>query len=235
MSSTSRGYHIVAPEYRHNSAGIRALYILADELRARGYRATTGFTARDPDDIVLYPEVCPENVFKSERAVWWLLNDAVVPQPAWAWTEGISNDPLLTVNVIELDLFKPRTGPRSGVVWWAHKGGYSERHVPPGAVRITHDWPPTREELADLIAGAEVLISFDGFTSMNAEAAMLGTPVVCYGSTRKGVEFRIPGVAATYKRAAAEVDGAYDAYCAWLPVFQQRIDSFVDKTQEMFT
>ena len=179
MSSTSRGYHIVAPEYRHNSAGIRALYILADELRARGYRATTGFTARDPDDIVLYPEVCPENVFKSERAVWWLLNDAVVPQPAWAWTEGISNDPLLTVNVIELDLFKPRTGPRSGVVWWAHKGGYSERHVPPGAVRITHDWPPTREELADLIAGAQVLISFDGFTSMNAEAALLGTPVVC--------------------------------------------------------
>lgn len=226
------GYNIIAPPYRHNSAGIRALYILADELRARDCDVTVN--GDDRHRITVYPEIVPVNAMGSPRPVWWLLNTADVPQPAWAWTEGISHDPLLTVNVIELDLFHPRPGPRKGIAWWAHKGGVVPDLIPPGAVQITHEWPPTREELADLLASVKAVVSFDGFTSLNAEAAMLGTPVICHGYTNKGVEFQIPGVAGTYAQAKEGVDRAFDEYVKWLPVFEQRIDAFVQRTQEMY-
>jgi hypothetical protein len=208
-------YNIVAPPWRHTSGGVMALWELAAQLHERGLDVTLNATDR-PQAVTLYPEINPTNTLNAEFPVWWLLNTASCPGPNWAWTRHVSDDPLLTVNVIDLDLFAPRTGKRSGVAWWAHKGGFDPALVPDGAVRITHEWPPTKEALASLLASVEYVLSFDGYSMLNAEAALLGTPVVVVGEVHGQDAAPAFGIANTLEEARHRVGEAYDSYVALL-------------------
>ena len=89
-------YCIVAPKYRHNSAGIKTLYILCQKLIDRGFRArmiAEPAITHDPriefvpqttcmeimrhlyNPIVVYPEVVNNNRVGAKNAVWWYLNE----------------------------------------------------------------------------------------------------------------------------------------------------------------
>lgn len=220
---------IAAPPYRHNSAGVMALHILAQELAVRGcdVQAWDG----DSERWALYPEIWPNNWLGADRAVWWLLNRAEVPEPRYSWTPSLGNDPLLTVNVVSLDLFCPRSGPRSGVVVYEGKGRIDWSVVPEGARLITKGHPDTKEGLAEALGSAEWLYSFDDFSTVNLEATLLGTPVRLFGDSSRVSEIGGLGYAwsdSEMESAQRSVVGAFDEYSALLPVFARRIDQFVE-------
>jgi hypothetical protein len=220
---------IAAPPYRHNSAGVMALHILANELASRGCNVAAWDS--DPDRWALYPEIWPDNWLNAERPVWWLLNRAEIPTPRFSWTPSLSDDPLLTVNVVNLDVFCPRQGKRSGVVVYQGKGRIDWSVVPEGARLITKGHPDTKEGLAEMLASAEWLYSFDDFSSVNLEASLLGTPVRVFGDRSRLSEIGGTGYAysdSEMEQAFFDVRDAFDAYASLLPVFSKRIDDFVE-------
>jgi hypothetical protein len=198
-----------------------------------------------PDVIGVYPEIVSTNPQNYQRLARWLLNTADLPQdgPTFAWETGMGDFPLLTVNIIELDLFRPYEGQRSGTAYWVGKGTKQEELVPPGAVEITRSNFPDRNQLASFISKLDYFVSFDPFTAMNVEAVLCGTPTIIYGEHPKmnadqirlhgwtpyGTTNTIEGL----DLARSEVDLAYDHYLSLLPVFSSRIDNFVEVTQSM--
>ena len=235
-----RPYQIVSPPYAHFCGGIRALYRLAEELQARGVPAQI-LGSYNPEAITVYPEIVTDNPYGSARVVRWLLNRADVPDDGlkFAWADGM-DAPLLTVDIIETDLFYPRTGPRNGTAFWVHKGNMASRFVPSGSRQITHGWPATRPELAELLGSIDYLISFDPFTAMVPEALLCGTPVLIptQGAwTRAEIESHgwVPyGVAWSLDeldQARATVHLAFDHYQNMRREFARRIDAFIDSTQ----
>lgn len=220
---------IAAPPYRHNSAGVMALHILAQELAIRG--CDVGEWDGDPERWALYPEIWPDNWLHARRAVWWLLNHAQVPEPRYAWTPSLGDHPLLTVNVVSLDLFCPKSLPRSGVVVYEGKGRIDWSLVPDGARLITKGHPDSKEGLAAALASAEWLYSFDDFSTVNLEATLLGTPVRLFGDRSRISEIGGLGYAWSDEEmdeARVTVRDAFDHYVGLLPVFAKRIDGFVE-------
>lgn len=237
-------YEIWIPGYYHMSGGIRALHVLKQELLNRGLEATMMYeNQRKPGTIGVYPEIVDGNPEGYEHVARWLLNTREVPDdgPIFAWETGMGDHPLLTVNIIELDLFKPYDGPRSGVAYWVGKGVKQPSLIPDNAVEITRKNFTQRHELAAFISKLDYLISFDPFTAVNVEAIMCGTPVLvrgnhpvmsadqiqAHGWTRYGTTDALDGI----EQARQEVGLAYEHYLSLLPVFAQRVDNFVDITQ----
>ena len=194
----------------------------------------------DPESILIYPEIVGSNPDNHPRFVRWLLNTAIFPDdPCWGWEENLGADRLLTVNVIEPDLWKDRGRTRSGVAYWVGKGVIDTSLIPEGAQEISRSNWPDRSELANYVAGLDHLISFDPFTSVVPEALISGTPVLIHASkSGKGEQKWMPyGVAwgdSEMEWARLTIGMARQHYLQMLPVFDQRIDSFIHDTQEMF-
>jgi hypothetical protein len=237
--------HINAPD--HQSGGVRALHALKEELLDRGIPAWMSYEPHwDPDCIGVYPEVTPFNPEHYDRFVRWKLNTAILPSdvPVYAWEKNMGNHPLLTVNIIEMDLWKPYTGKRNGVAYWVGKGTLDPVWVPEGAEEITRSSHRTREDLAELIRSLDYLISFDPFTAVNLEAAISGTPVLIRGEhpklSRKEIQqhnWTPYGVAYSMSEldeARRTVHLAYEHYESLLPVFSKRVDDFVEQTQKVY-
>ena len=88
------GYCIWAPDFVKSSAGIRALYILCDQLNSMGYDSHVVFSSKTPANlsaplmslkkasslaksgkkIVVYPETVPGNPLDAKYVVRWVLN-----------------------------------------------------------------------------------------------------------------------------------------------------------------
>jgi hypothetical protein len=241
--STGRPYEIYWSSFTHQSGGVRALYVLRDELRARGLDAWTRDERQDATAIGIYPEVIPTNPAGYERVVRWLLNKATLPDDGktFAWATGMGDYPLLTVNILEPHLFTPFKGRRKGVGYWVGKGVFDPRFVPDGAKRIGRDNIPTRAGLAAELRSLDYLISFDPFTAVNLEAVCLGTPVLVRNGgqhwQRAEVEAQgwLPyGLAWSMRdldKARATVGQAYEHYQSMLPGFSRTVDEFVEVTQ----
>lgn len=183
----SRPYVVWSPPWDHKVGGIRALYKLVDELRAHGCDATIASGGADPEAIVVYPEIVQDNPLRAERIVRWRLAPADVPADGYTvdWLDYGAGNPVLTLDLIDAELFARRPNPyRSGVALWVHKGRADLDLIPPGAVQITSNTPETREGVADLLARSEYLLSFDEFSTVNLEAILLGTPVLLYPTVR---------------------------------------------------
>lgn len=238
-------YEIWIQGYYHMSGGIRALHVLKDELNARGLQATMLYEGqRQAGTIGVYPEIVHDNPEGYENIARWLLNTADLPDDGdvFAWETGMGDYPLLTVNIIELDLWKPYSGKRSGTAFWVGKGVRQDSLIPAGAVEITRKNFPKREQLAEFIRSLDYLVSFDPFTAVNLEAVMCGTPVLVRGNhprmsgeqikshdwMRYGIAYQPEDIG----KARSEVHLAYEHYLSLLPVFSDRIDKFVQITQE---
>jgi len=248
-------YVIWAPDYRHVSGGIRVLYLLGHLLQERGFRAemmmTHGPFVGNPwgvpecvavphDAVHVYPEIVEGNPSGSDQHVWWLLNRADKQGHKFVWHPDISWDPVLNVPYIEHELFRPGDGPRSGVLVWRGKGHV--KFVPEGASVITHSWPATRQELADVLRSAEYLISFDAYTALVHEATMCSCPVVVLDDGNWTLDksangpMRMVGVVDALdkiEQAKAEVAGAHQAYMDYLPEMGRQLDEFIRVTQSL--
>ena len=181
-------YIIMAPPYRHNSSGVRALYELHNQLEYRGYQVsimTMGYAP--PDAIVIYPETVPGNPLYGRKVVRWVLyypeklsGDKVYDtnEIIFTWSKLFYDAPVLTVPTIE-DFFKNEDLPRSGGCFWVGKGD----KVPcipetEGLTEITLAWPETRKELAKLFNEKEVFYTYDDTTALTTEAALCGCKVI---------------------------------------------------------
>ena len=240
------GYEVWINGYYHMSGGIRALHVLKDELVKRGMNAWMAYERHDPNAIGIYPEIVPANPENYEKRVRWLLNTADVPDdPTWAWESGMGDWPLLTVNIIELNLFKPSTRPRAGAAYWVGKGVKDESVLPTGAIEIHRGNYPSRAEVAELLSSVNYLISFDAFSAINIEAVLCGTPVLIAGShprmskddimAHNWTPFGVAWSQEELEEARREVHLAYDHYLSLLPVFGQRVDAFITDTLRLYS
>lgn len=231
--------------YYHMSGGIRALHQLKQELLNRGVPAWMRYEPSLTRDVIgVYPEIVAGNPEGYQRYVKWLLNKAEFPgEDCWAWETGMGDHPLLTVDIVEKDLWAPYTGLRRGVGYWIGKGAVDPVWLPDGAVEITRQNFPTRPELAAFIRSLDYLISFDPFTAVVLEAVCSGTPVLIrppkdhqWNRAMIGQHNWTPyGVAWSQEemeQARRTVGDAFGHYDALRAVFQQRIDEFVDTIQQ---
>lgn len=248
-------YVIWSPEYRRISGGIRVLYLLGKLLRDRGLQAEMRMThgpfvdnpwsvpecVEIPDGAIhVYPEIVEGNPSGSSRVVWWLLNHATKDGLQFVWHPNINKSPVLNVPYLEPDIFHPGTGERSGVLVWVGKGQMG--HVPDGAKLITHSWPSTRKELAEVLRSAEYLISFDAYTALVHEATLCGCPVVIIENDGWDLSHLTAGpmkifgavnCASKVSEAKTEVGKSYQAYLDYFPTMAEQLDLFIEQTQAL--
>lgn len=241
-----RPYHIFWQGYNHKSGGVRALHSLNNELKKRNVDVSLSMNSVDKKSIVIYPEVIPNNPAKSRQSVHWLLNKAKVNKESmiFAWENGMGNYPLLTVNIIELNIWVPQNVKKKGVAYWIGKGteNFNASLIPYGAVEISRSNFPNRNELASFVAGLDYLISFDPFSALNIEAAICNTPVVIHSSNQKWSKEEIVNHGWTkygigwgideLELAKSTVHKARDHYESLLKIFDNRIDNFIELTQD---
>lgn len=248
-------YNILSPEYNHTFGGIRALHQLAKEINHRGYKAT--INSLDPEPIAVYPEIVSGNPFNSERRVRWLLNDAVFEnEVCYSWESQMGNHPLLTVNIIEMNIWKRAKKRGKKTAFWVGKGILNQSLIPEGSIHIHRENFPSRKFLAKFISELDYLISFDPFSAINVEATIAGTPVLIYVPEKQAVPFKGAYVDQTWSRERIEKQGWVKYGVAWnleeleqaretvhlqrnyymdlIKVFDQRIDNFIEETQELF-
>jgi hypothetical protein len=240
------------------SGGIRALYQLKKEFDSREIESYFYNERKSDNEILIYPEIIRGNPLNSPRIVRWLLNKANFPNDiCYAWETGMGKYPLLTVNIIEMDLWKP-SDKTNKIAYWVGKGEFDERLVPDDAYEISTRNYTRREELAKFISSLDYLISFDIFSAINLEAVISGTPVVIHntgnqwnpGNQSKNSEFKwsrrliemqnwMPyGIAWNYEeleKAKQNVHLARPHYEMLLPIFQNRVDNFIQQTQHTFS
>ncbi|MEN6421436.1 MAG: hypothetical protein ABFD76_05755 [Smithella sp.] len=183
-------YIIMAPPYRHTSAGVRALYRLKDELIKRGYQATICQGGKAPfGSIVVYPEIVEGNPLQGKTVARWVLNypgllggekEYDKNEIVFTWSELYYDAPLLMLPLIE-DFFRDDNLPRSGGCFWVGKSDAERIPETDGMTEITYEWPTTREELARLFNEKEVFYTYDNNTMMTREAEMCGCKVVVIG------------------------------------------------------
>jgi hypothetical protein len=242
-----RPYEICIDGYYHMSGGVRALHVLKQEILNRGIDAWMKYESKNNLECIgIYPEIFSSNPQNYQRICRWLLNTADLPEdgPIFAWESGMGDYPLLTVNIIELDLWKPYHGHREGVGYWIGKGIKDVTLIPEGAIEISRNNFVTRQELAEKIKTLDYFISFDAFTALNVEAALCGTPVLIYGDHKKITKEQTQkhnwtphGISwgeNEMDRARKEVNLAYDHYLSLLPEFSRRIDNFIEYTQNYY-
>ena len=242
-----RPYAIWIGGWFHMSGGIRALHQLKQEILNRGGEARMTYEGGwQRDWIMVYPEIVHTNPEGAENIVRWKLNQADLPNDGLtvAWESGMGEHPLLTVDIMEPDLWRPLQGPRSGVGFWVGKGAADMSQVPEGAIEVTRGNYTTRVELAQFLGTLDYFISFDPFSAINVEAACAGTPVLILGEhplwTRAKFEehgWVKHGVAWSWDelgQAKDEANLAYWDYQHKRREFTQRIDRFVTLSQEMF-
>jgi hypothetical protein len=124
------------------------------------------------------------------------------------------------------------------------KGVKDESVIPTGSIEITRGNYTTRKEIAELLSSINYLISFDPFTAMNLEAVLCGTPVLVQGhhpvmSRQQIIDhgwtpFGVAWDMEELDEARAQVHLAWDHYRSMIPVFNRRVDEFVEKTTRLF-
>ncbi len=228
-------YIIYSPPYAL-SGGVRALHRLCNDLRAQGLPAAIhpmfGPYKANPFDAPsiegqsaevfrdawhVYPEIVAGNPSGAARVIRWLLGPerhaSASTDLVYTWDYAITPDlPRLQVPIVDLNIFYPGSGQRSGIARWTGKG--LPGPVPTGTFEITQSWPQNRFKLGEVFRSLDYLISNDPFSAMNLEATMCGTPVL--------IDFRGWGAAAEVaagtwdqKRAAASLFS--DDGFAWSP------------------
>jgi len=189
-------YCIVAPEYTHVSAGIRALHVLKDQIIKRGRNAVMVYdpinTVIGDDDIAVYPEVVKGNPLNAKKVIRYVLNypgliggdkeyDPSEKIITW-FDEFYPGAPILQVPIYE-DFFKDEGGERTIDCVWVGRGTDVGMH-PEGCTRITYDFPQSRTELASLLNKTKTLYSYDN-GSLPYEALLCG----CEVKVAKGKRF----------------------------------------------
>jgi hypothetical protein len=189
-------------DYRNSSAGVRACHRLVHELNERGYVAYScnktnpdwnelPWENQTPEFIAIYPEIIYGNPLESSHVVRWVLNvpgklggdNCYDPREiVFAWDRKyLSEVPLLTVNIVERDLFFPNNIPGVHELCYLGKGHLrvsQESPITSQLIHITSNWPSTRIELAELLRNAKTLYTYDDCSMIVCEAIACGCKVI---------------------------------------------------------
>ncbi len=236
--SSALRFCIWAPaQFTYRSAGIRALWVLRDELRARGQMAETrliGWTRPHADDIIhIVPE--GEQTPPESKVVRWLLGRSR-PFPTHSgcfdvtWhIEFYPDAQYLRVDLIDPTVFYS-FGPdvyRAGELVYFGKDPSMPRPAVTGT-EIMRDWPPTQPELADLLRRAAVLHCYDSLTLLVLEAVLCGCPVMLMHPGETPRSWRdIPGLFVSSDQLMAAREATAKAP-AWYEVERRRNSASVD-------
>ena len=199
---------IPAPHYKKVSAGVRAVDMLAETLRARGYDVLVEDTNKfspeiddmlNRDAVVVYHEWVKTNYLKAKSFVQWVLGWWGQGGREWKAAldcrirfyfcdlfnvDGVvpsSEHYKLTIDVTEHNLFNAENiGERTFNIMYAGKGdGTIMRAVTPEPrIEITNSWPETRVEVAYLLRRAKYLWIADATSAVEDEARLCGCPVI---------------------------------------------------------
>ena len=247
-------YTVAIGGRNETSAGIRALHILRDELQARGHEAAMSYDRVIPGSVAVYPEIEGGNPLGAKRIARWLLGAAPnLPDGVqFQWGGGMDpkGSPVLCVDLLEPDIWFPRSGPRSGVGYWIGRGGanfdqlnqqlnmHGLVELPTGRNGFRH-----RRELADWLAGLDFFISFDPYTAVITEAINVGTPVqvlaapddprLRFGMGNEWNRFGVAWTPGHLDYARDTVGHAYSHYRdVCVPEFGRQVDRFVELTSD---
>jgi hypothetical protein len=206
-----RAYIVSAPNFRHNSAGIRAMHILCDILNRKGYEAYVNC------EVVCKKLKTPTLFHKQEKLRKLILDGAIVVYPEWQknilyskapinwqlapWQTDMEKifvfhdgfdktKPQLYIDVSELDIFNEKWiwSKRSGAAIYMGKGTGAEKYCNFDLVdkekkvtEITYKYPSSRRSLAKLLKSIKILYVADPLTNISSEARLCGCPVVYIG------------------------------------------------------
>lgn len=235
--------------------GIRALHKLSKEIKKRGYEAT--INVANENSITIYPEIVKDNPFNSEKRIRWLLNEADFENEiCYAWESEMGGHPLLTVNIIEMNIWKKSKVRGKKIAYWVGKGVPDPSLIPKGAIEINRNNFPARNYLAKFISQLDYLISFDPFSAINLEATVAGTPILIHLPPKQSVPFKQEYVDQPWSRERIEKQGWIKYGVAWnkeelfnaretvhlqrehyldlIKVFDNRVDKFIEETQNLF-
>ncbi len=192
-----RDYIIAAPGYDHQSAGIRCLFVLAEKLKAKGFKADTGNRPAGPETVVVYPDIVNENIYRANYYVQWHLNRPEfwgfkrMDAPHFVYTREMAEETekVLFINPIEQDLFNSKDLPKKDLNTYyigykatmipGHKEVFeSTKHLIKGCIEMTRKHPPIRSEVAELLRRTKIFYTWDNFTALSMEAALCGCKVV---------------------------------------------------------
>lgn len=237
------GYTIYSPRYLNYHGGVRALHVLKDELNKRGYQATMHYDYHLEGNFVVYPEIEMGNPLNAKHYCHWLLNTREISGLTFGWAKDMGSENLLTVNIIEPNIFYPRYNQRKGVAYWVGKGDSSGFVIPQGAIEITRTEPTLRTQVANLLASVEYFLTFDDYTALTIEATLVGTPVLIQTRNIEKSKQRIidsgwPSYGVIYDindldKAKREVIKQHEAYATFSKSFDERIDNFIKITQAL--
>lgn len=190
---------VFAPDKVHNSAGVMCLYLLHDYLKELGHEVRL-YNYQDrkcdkvihKDEVLIIPETLNIEVADSFKVARWCLNH---PGKLGGDTQYKSNEivfhyspeieesaraashdkttRLFTLGCIEVPSV---SNERIFDAWYEGKGKSDGTHKD-ALIRITRHWPPTKDELYDVLSYTDKLYSYDDFTALNLEAHLMGCRV----------------------------------------------------------
>jgi CDP-4-dehydro-6-deoxyglucose reductase, E1 len=281
---------VYAPFYQGNSNGIRILYTLTDLLQEMGvdtlivcydhkvqnlarlperyrdsfYRFGIDFSPNDirENDIVIYPEVIPNNPLKANNVVRYLLNrpyvltaepinysstDLVISYSSWVDKHAF---PLFLLND-DRHLFYPADIAQKENLVLLYFGKKPNIKLPSRIQEfiqsfdrtqlITRYSPANRLDLGHLLRKGRVLISVDPLTNLCYEATLCSTPTLIveddFNLLRQQAELRLYGFFSEpvdYPEAVNDVKKSFPAYQKILAENAKRVRGFVENCFEHF-
>lgn len=210
-------FFICSYPYANDSAGIRLLYILQEQLIRRGQtcivipmvgnRLFADPALLTPTDIMVYHEGIVGNPANAKRVVRYILspffrfNERYYGNDDYITTfcrdmEHVTGGKRLSFPLIE-PFFRNEGRERVGDCFYVGKAdSFRDEHGRPsgrqespelaatiakltqtGVLQIKRGFPPTREQLADLLNRTKTLFTFDDYSAINEEARLCGCAV----------------------------------------------------------
>lgn len=253
------------------SYGSNILYYLCSELNAVGFPARligNDFHGTIYDtDVVVYDESELGNPLKAKQVVRYLLNIPWIKKGVKLRYSDCdylvahsmiidSTIPQLYLMLDEKDLISKLRSSSKDNYGCFYFGKFTKKSIQravranwdamkciPIQMKIIHKKQPrSHEETLRLLSRASLLISFDGFSSINYEASFLGTPVFVandYMALReKRMNITVPGIYYSLEEIKnycdAEREMAFEIYCTQLDKQREQIKSFANNVYNHF-
>lgn len=211
------------------------------------------------EPIVVYPEIIKDNPMGYKRVVRYILNDPTFngqDKIKWGSRDLVFaynkycqsfcpvKTPILEIPTQELDKFHPpAVSIRSGGIYFVYKGFANPKIKDTETMReITHYWPPTMEELAELLQTSDIFYTYDNNTALLVGSRLCGCPTViipdqslnltkddlifmaknglAWGNSKEEIQF-----------ARDTVHLFYNDYVNHIKDFENQLDNFINITQ----
>lgn len=225
-------------------------------LLSKGQIVYPNASYENKDFVAIYPEIFHGNETGAKKVVRYILNkpgvmsSMGVPGPTefnkndelyyfsrLFAPEGVDDNHILFLPIIDLHLFKDQKKKRDKKCYFVGKGIERGLH-PKDCIKIDRSFAQDQQKLADLLNECEVMYSYDSVSAMFEVARLCGCRVVVFPSEYTKEEFSKyePGMNGIswgledYQKLDTEAfRGHYEALRG---IFEKRLDKFIEETQK---